>query len=59
MPSSNEKLTYIYLLFVEPKISSRTMIAFSYSFKGFISSVISSILILELDYCLWGDLLIM
>ena len=34
------------------------MIAFSYSFKDFNSAVISFIMILELEYCLEGDLVI-
>ena len=38
------------LLFDEPKISSKTMSAFSYSFRGLISSLISLILILELEF---------
>ena len=46
------------LLFDEPKILSKTMIAFSYSFTGFISSPICLILILELEYCSGGDLVI-
>ena len=46
------------LLFDEPKISSKTMIAFSYSFRGLISSLISLILILDFDYCSGGDLVI-
>ena len=48
----------ISLLFDEPKTSSKTMIAFSYSLRGFISSLISLILILELEYCSGGDLVI-
>ena len=48
----------INLLFNEPKISSKTMIPFSYSFRGLISSVISLILIFELVYCSGGDLVI-
>ena len=46
------------LLFDEPKISSKTMIAFSYSLRGFISSLTSLILIIELEYCSGGDLVI-
>ena len=48
----------INLLFDEPKISSKTMIPFSYSFRGLISSLISLILILEFEYCSGGDLVI-
>ena len=48
----------INLLFDEPKISSKTVIPFSYSFRGLISSLISLILILELVYCSGGDLVI-
>ena len=48
----------INLLFDEPKISSKTIIPFSYSFRGLIPSLISSILILELVYCSGGDLVI-
>ena len=48
----------MYLLFNEPKISSETMIAFSFSLRGLISSLISLILILVLDYCSGGDLVI-
>ena len=48
----------INLLFDEPKISSNTMIPFSYSFRGLISSFISLILILEFEYCSGGDLVI-
>ena len=48
----------INLLFGEPKISSKTMVPFSYSFGGLISSLISLILILELVYCSEGDLVI-
>ena len=46
------------LLFDEPKISSKIMIAFSYSLRGFISSVISLNLILELENCSGGDLVL-
>ena len=46
----------INLLFDEPKISSKTMIPFSYSLRGFISSLISLILILEYENCSGGDL---
>ena len=49
---------YINLLFDERKISSKTMIAFSYSFRGLILSLISLILILDLEYCSGGDLVI-
>ena len=48
----------INLLFADPKISSKTTIPFSYSFRGLISSLISLILILELVYCSGGDLVI-
>ena len=48
----------ISLLFDEPKLSSKIMLWFSYSFRGFISSLISLILILKLVYCSGGDLLI-
>ena len=47
------------VLFDEPKISSETIIAFSYSLRGFISSVISFVLILELEYCSGGALVIL
>ena len=46
-------------LFDEPKISSKTMIPFLYSDRGFISSPISLILILQFDYCSGADLVIM
>ena len=46
------------LLFDEPKKSSKAKIPFSYSFRGFISSLISLILILEWVYCSGGDLVI-
>ena len=46
----------MYPLFDEPKISSKTMIAFSNSFRGFLSSLISFFLILEFEYCSGGDL---
>ena len=46
------------LLFHEAKISSKTMIAFWYSIKGFISSPISLFLILDFEYCSGGDLVI-
>ena len=48
----------INLLVDEPKISSNTMIPFSYSFRGLISSPISLILILGFEYCSGGDLVI-
>ena len=48
----------IKLLFDEPRTSSKTKRPFSYSFRGFISSLISLILILELVYCSGGDLVI-
>ena len=48
----------INLLFDGPKISSKTMIPFPYSFRGLISSLISLNLILELVYCSGGDLVI-
>ena len=48
----------INLLFDEPKIPSKNMIPFSYSFRGLISSHISLILILKLVYCSGGDLVI-
>ena len=44
------------LLFDEPKTSSKTMIPFLYSLRGFISSLISLILILEYENCSGGDL---
>ena len=47
------------LLFDEPKISSKTMIPFSYSDRGFISSLISLILILEFKHLSGSDLVIM
>ena len=46
------------LLFDEPRTTSKTEIPFSYSFQGFISSLISVILFLELVYCSGGDLMI-
>ena len=49
----------INLLFDDPKISSKTMIPFSYSFRSLISSPISLILILELVCYFGGDLVIM
>ena len=48
----------ILLQLDEPKISSKTMIAFSYSLRGSLSSPTSFILILELEYCSGGDLVI-
>ena len=48
----------IYLLFDEPEISSKPMIALSYSLKGLISSI-PLILILEFDYWSGGDLVTM
>ena len=57
MSSSSEKLVYIYIIFDEPKLSSKSMIAFSYSFKGFVSSVISLTLIFEIEFCSGGDLM--
>ena len=48
----------INLLFDEPKVPSKTMIPFSYSFRALISSLISLILILELVYCSGGDLVV-
>ena len=47
------------LLFDEPKILSKTIKPFSYSFRGFILSLISSILISELENCSGGDLVIL
>ena len=52
------KIWSINLLFDEPKISSKTMIPFSYSFRCLISSLNSLILILELVYCSGGDFVI-
>ena len=49
----------LFLLFDERKITSELMGAFSYSFRGFISSLVSSILNLEINYCSGGDLVIM
>ena len=43
------------LLFDEPEVSSKTMIAFSYSLRGFDSWPISLILILQLKFCSGGD----
>ena len=48
----------INLLFDKPKRSSKTMIPFSYSFRGLNSSPTSVILILVLEYCSGGDLVI-
>ena len=48
----------ISLLFDEPKTSSNTMIPFLYSPRGFISSFISLILILQLEYCSGGNFVI-
>ena len=53
-----KKIWSINLLLDEPKISSKNMMPFSYSFRGLISSLISSILILELVYSFGGDLVI-
>ena len=46
------------LLFDEPNVSPNTMIAFSYSLSGYISSLMSLISFLELEYCSGGDLMI-
>ena len=48
----------INLLIDEPKLSSKTMIPFPYSFRGLISSLISLILILDFEYCSGGYLVI-
>ena len=48
----------VYLLFDEPKISSKTMIPLSYSFRGLILSPISLILVSEVVYCSGDDLVI-
>ena len=48
----------MYLLLDESKISSKTMTALSYRFRGFISSTFSLFLILEIEHCSRGDLVI-
>ena len=49
----------ISLLFDEPKISSKTKIAFLYWFRGVFSSLFPLILILKFEYCSGGDLVVM
>ena len=56
--SSFEKRSF-YLLFYVSKTSSKTITPFSYSFRGFIYSLISLVLILEFEYCSGGGLLIL
>ena len=46
------------LLFDEPNLSSKTVIVFSNSPRGLILSLISLILILDLEYCSGGSLVI-
>ena len=48
----------IYLLYVELKKLSQTLVGISYSFRSLISSPTSWILVLELPYCSGGDLVI-
>ena len=44
------------LLFDEPKISSKSMTAFWFSLRDFISSIISLSSISDFEYCSGGDL---
>ena len=46
----------MYLLFDEPKISSKPMIVLSYSLRSSIFTPISLVLILKLEHCSRGDL---
>ena len=59
MPTSCKNLIYIYLQIDETRTSSKPLRVFSYSFRGLISSFISLILILEVEYYSGGDLVIM
>ena len=46
------------MLVLDPELSAKTLIAFSYSLTGFISSPVSLILILGAEYSSGGDLVI-